>query len=154
MYRFVFQDYIFLLASITACGHSWRRLDLKLAEVKQGEGGGIGGTTFVQYSMQRSSLKAQHESQDAHATLLEQLNTYLTLSLPDAGTNAVLLTAESEAVLARRRAQEMVNLKSTCIHCSWYLYTHTLLNSYHSCQSWRAPSAKNSFPKMDPSSTA
>ena len=49
-------------------------LDLKLAEVKQGEGG-IGDTTFVQYSVllkQRSSLKAQQESQDAHATLLEQ----------------------------------------------------------------------------------
>ena len=110
-------------------------LDLKLAEVKQGEGD-IGGTTFVQYSIllqQRSSLKAQHQSQDAHATLLEQLSTYLTLSLPDAETNTVLQAAKSEAILARKRAQEMVNLKSTCIHCSWYLYTHTLLNSHHSC---------------------
>ena len=90
-------------------------LDLKLAEVKRGEGG-IGGTTFVKYSIllqQWSSLKAQHESQEAHATLLEQLTTYLALSLPDAETNTVLLAAKSEAVLACRKAQEMVKLKIT-----------------------------------------
>ena len=90
-------------------------LDIKLAEVKQGKGG-IGGTTFVQYSIllqQWSSLRAQHQSQDAHATLLEQLSTYLTLSLPNVETNPVLNAAKSEAVLACKRAQEMVNLKST-----------------------------------------
>ena len=82
-------------------------LDLKLAEVKQGEGG-IGGTTFVQYSVvlkQWSSLKAQQESQDAYATLLEQLTAYLSLSLPNAETNTILLAAKNEAALARRRAQ-------------------------------------------------
>ena len=38
---------------------------------------------------------------------------YLTLSLPDAETNTVLKAAKSLAVLARKRAQEMVDLKST-----------------------------------------
>ena len=103
--------------------------------MKQGEGD-VGGTPFVQYSIllqQRSSLKAQYQSQDAHATLLEHLSTYLTLSLPDEETNTVLQAAKSEAILARKSAQEMVSLKSTCIHGSWCLYTHTLLNSHHSC---------------------
>ena len=65
MCRFVFQDYTSNLASTTALWtfleEACTELDLKLAKVKQGEDG-IGGTTFVQYSVvikQRSSLKAQ-----------------------------------------------------------------------------------------------
>ena len=43
-----------------------------------------------------------------HATLLEQLTTYLALSLMDAETNEPLRAMRNEAAVARSRAQEMV----------------------------------------------
>ena len=86
------------------------KLDVMLAEANHGKGG-VGGSTFIQYSIvlqQRSSLKEQLDSQMVHATLLEQLTTYLALSLMDAETNEPLHAMRNEAAVARSRAQEMV----------------------------------------------
>ena len=85
-------------------------LDLRLAEGNNGEGG-IGSGTFIQYSValkQRSSLKFQLDSQMAHVTVLEQLATFLTLSLADAEGSEPLRAVRREASVARSKAEEMV----------------------------------------------
>ena len=103
--------------------------------MKLGEGG-IGGTTVFQSSVllkQRSSLKAQQESQDTHATLLEQLTTYLALSLPDADTYTILFMAKHEAALTCRRAQVIVNAKIPCV-ASTFIHVRTCKSFQQSSQ--------------------
>lgn len=85
-------------------------LDLRLAEENHGPSG-TGGHTFNEYSIvleQRSSLKVQLESQVSHAELLEQLATYLSLSVPDPEQSEPLKAVRNEAAIARIRADKMV----------------------------------------------
>ena len=89
-----------------------------MAEANLGTGSGDGGSTFQQYSaalQQHSSLKSQLQSQTEQVTILEQLNTFLILSLPDPESSELVRTARSEAIIACRRADQMV----------MYTYTHT-----------------------------
>ena len=91
-----------------------------MAEANLGSGGG-GGSTFQQYSValqQHSSLKSQLQSQKEQVTVLEQLNTFLTLSLPDPESSELVRAVRSEAITARRTAEQMVT------------YTHTYTKPY------------------------
>ena len=88
-----------------------------MAEANLGSGTG-GGSTFQLYSaavQQHSSLKSQVASQKEQVAVLEQLSTFLTLSLPDPENNELVRAARSEAMTARRRFDQMV----------MYTYTHT-----------------------------
>lgn len=84
-----------------------------MAETNHGEvEGGVGSGTFIQYSLalqQRASLKSQLESQTAHVTVLEQLATFLSLSLPNPESSEPLRAVRSEASVACDRAEKMVN---------------------------------------------
>lgn len=85
-------------------------LDLRLAEANHGLPSS-GGSTFNQYSIvleQRSSLKAQLQSQNSHAEMLQQLSTYLTLSLPNPEQNQPLQAIRKEAAIAQNRADQIV----------------------------------------------
>ena len=87
-----------------------------MAETNLGSGAS-GGSTFQLYSAavhQHSSLKSQVASQKEQVTVLEQLSTFLTLSLPDPENNELVRAARSEAMTARRRFDQMV----------MYTYTH------------------------------
>ena len=97
-----------------------KQLDIKLAEANLGSG--TGGSTFQQYStalQQHSSLKSQLQSRKEQVTMLEQLNTFLTLSLPDPESSALVHGVRSEATTARRIVDQMVV----------YIHTHTKLPS-------------------------
>ena len=68
--------------------------------------GSGGGSTFQQYSavlQQHSSLKSQLESQIAH---VEQLNTFLTLTLPDPESSELVRAAKSEATTAHKELKK------------------------------------------------
>ena len=87
-----------------------KQLDLRLAEADHGEGG-IGGDTFIQYSValqQKASLTSQLDSQMAHVNMLEQLATFLSLSLPEPENSEPLHAVRSEAAVARSKAEQMV----------------------------------------------
>jgi predicted alternative tryptophan synthase beta-subunit len=82
-----------------------------MAEVTLGSGAAGGGSTFQLYSaalQQHSSLKSQLQSQVEQVTVLEQLSTFLTLSLPDPESSELVRAARSEAIIARGRANQMV----------------------------------------------
>ena len=83
------------------------QLDLRMAEANTG-GSGVSGSTFQRYLQQRSSLRSQRDFQLAHVTLLEQLSTHLTLSLPQAESNETVHAVRSQAANARNKAEEMV----------------------------------------------
>ena len=99
--------------------------------------GSGGGSTFQQYSAalkQHSSLKSQLESQIAHVTVLEQLNTFLTLTLPNPESSELVRAARSEATTAHKRAEEMV----TCTKPHNTPLQFFFCNSLLKCQLWRA----------------
>ena len=87
-----------------------KQLDVKIAEANLGSGAG-GGSTFQLYSaalQQHSSLKSQLESQEEQVAVLEQLSMFRTLSLPDPESSELVRVARSEAIIACRRADQMV----------------------------------------------
>ena len=83
------------------------KLDLKLAD----GGGRAGGASFIQYSSlltQRSQLNTRLTTQESQATMLEQLTTFMALSLPDPESNPTLSAFRHEASVARQLADSMV----------------------------------------------
>lgn len=81
-------------------------LDLKLAA---SGAGGVGGSTFSQYSAklkQRSSLQAQLKAQQGYVILTEQLATYSILRNGEESESLQVLRREAAA--ARRKAYELV----------------------------------------------
>lgn len=86
------------------------RLDLQLAEVG-GEGSATGGATFSHYShllTQRSQLSTRLGTQLCQATMLEQLATYMSLTLPNPEQSEPLKAMRKEGSIARKIADEMV----------------------------------------------
>ena len=71
-------------------------------------------TQLLSNSTHPSSLRSQVASQEEQVAVLEQLSTFLTLSLPDPENNELVCAARSEAVTARRFDQMVM-----------YTYTHT-----------------------------
>ncbi len=90
------------------------KLDLLLAEhISEG---GIGSTyeKYVEALKKREQLRASHATQEARATLLEQLVTYFSLNVPNASHNQQLAAFRAQASQARLGVTTLV--RSSTIH--------------------------------------
>ena len=86
------------------------RLDLQLAEM-DGEENTTGGATFSHYShllTQRSQLSTRLGTQLCQATMLEQLATYMSLTLPNPEQSEPLKAVRKEGSVAHKIADEMI----------------------------------------------
>ena len=84
-----------------------QELDLRLAHTK----GSTGGSTFVHYAntlQQRSHLAMELETQQGYVSLIDQMVTYLTLTLPDAETNDSLIQLREDAANTHKSIRGMV----------------------------------------------
>jgi hypothetical protein len=93
----------------TLLEESAHKLDLSAAMLAQdGSGGGVSFANYSSALQEMSSLKEQSEKQTQLVTTLEQLSTYLALTLPQ--DSPALDRVRKEAVAQRKLLHDVVNL--------------------------------------------
>jgi len=93
-------------------------LDLKLAESSSGSD--FGGSKFREALARKSLLLSELDRQKTYTTLLDQMTTYLCLTLPDAQTSSFLQELKKEAETAHNILSDKVQV--VIIYRSFYLF--------------------------------
>lgn len=92
--------------------HECEELDLTLA-YSIGTGSGGGGGTFTHYVdtlRQKSNLEMEVKNKNDHATLVDQLTTYMCLTLPNAETSDIVRQLRVEAATTHTKIADMVGM--------------------------------------------